>query len=252
MTDTILQQVTKLVKRTMEVVNSTRPLATFDYVPTTGYEPSHRYTPTRTLRRSDEVREIVRPKRSRQSWDENHDRSRNKNGPQSSKREPPGEGTLLSTAQQGSIPKPFRVSDGIKVTSNAKEATTHDYDTKTTKHVEALVDRPLLKTRGSIPSQGTQPHTCRTSRRGMLYGDSSHYHWWIYGRHHLVSIEGPNARNAGHRVTVSTMLFDGREDPHFTSPHNDTLVVELKVVNALVRRILIDTGSSVDIITWEC
>ena len=47
------------------------------------------------------------------------------------------------------------------------------------------------------------------------------------------------------------MTFDGREGQYFSSLHNDALVVELKVPNALVRRIFIDTGSSVDIITWE-
>jgi len=51
---------------------------------------------------------------------------------------------------------------------------------------------------------------------------------------------------------VPTMVFDGCEGPHFTSPYNDPLVVELKVASALVRRILIDTGSSINIITWDC
>jgi len=35
-------------------------------------------------------------------------------------------------------------------------------------------------------------------------------------------------------------------------PHNDPLVVQLKIATALVRRVLIDTESSVDIITLEC
>jgi len=37
------------------------------------------------------------------------------------------------------------------------------------------------------------------------------------------------------RVKIPTIVFDSREDPHFTSPHNDPLVVELKVASALVR-----------------
>jgi len=36
MTDTILQQLTEQVKKTMEVVNSARPLPTSDYVPIAG------------------------------------------------------------------------------------------------------------------------------------------------------------------------------------------------------------------------
>ena len=48
------------------------------------------------------------------------------------------------------------------------------------------------------------------------------------------------------------MVFDGEQGSRFTSPHNDLLVVEMKVASAIVRRILIDTRSSVDIITWDC
>jgi len=45
---------------------------------------------------------------------------------------------------------------------------------------------------------------------------------------------------------VPAMVFDGCEGPYFTSPHNN---LELKVASTLVRRILIDSKSSVDIIT---
>ncbi|KAJ8442978.1 hypothetical protein Cgig2_019551 [Carnegiea gigantea] len=56
----------------------------------------------------------------------------------------------------------------------------------------------------------------------------------------------------GTRVTVPTMVFGGREAAHFAPPHNDSLVVEMKVASAIIWRILIDTGSSVNIITWDC
>ncbi|KAJ8432194.1 LOW QUALITY PROTEIN: hypothetical protein Cgig2_013736 [Carnegiea gigantea] len=55
----------------------------------------------------------------------------------------------------------------------------------------------------------------------------------------------------GSRVTVPTMVFGREQGPHFTSPHNNPLVVGMKVASAIVERILIDTGSSVDIITWD-
>ena len=48
------------------------------------------------------------------------------------------------------------------------------------------------------------------------------------------------------------MGFSGGEGPRFTSPQNDLLVVEMKVASAIVQRILINMGSSVDIITWDC
>jgi len=44
------------------------------------------------------------------------------------------------------------------------------------------------------------------------------------------------------------MVF-GEQGLRFTTPHNDPLVVEMKVTSAIVRRILIDMKSSVDIIT---
>ncbi|KAJ8449211.1 LOW QUALITY PROTEIN: hypothetical protein Cgig2_021675 [Carnegiea gigantea] len=65
----------------------------------------------------------------------------------------------------------------------------------------------------------------------------------------LLSLE---VMQRGVRLTTPTMVFSGREAPHFASPHNDPMVVEMKVASAIVQRILIDTGSSVDIITWDC
>ncbi|KAJ8430452.1 hypothetical protein Cgig2_030108 [Carnegiea gigantea] len=53
-------------------------------------------------------------------------------------------------------------------------------------------------------------------------------------------------------TTVPTMVFGGKEAPRFASPHNDPLVIEMKIASAIVRRILIDMGSSVDIIIWDC
>ncbi|KAJ8442433.1 LOW QUALITY PROTEIN: hypothetical protein Cgig2_018710 [Carnegiea gigantea] len=53
-TDTILQQVTEQVKRTMATVNSIRPLPTFDYIPIAGCEPSHKHAPAGSLCRSNE------------------------------------------------------------------------------------------------------------------------------------------------------------------------------------------------------
>ncbi|KAJ8438305.1 hypothetical protein Cgig2_018785 [Carnegiea gigantea] len=47
------------------------------------------------------------------------------------------------------------------------------------------------------------------------------------------------------------MVFRGKDAPRFVSPHNDPVVVEMKIASAIVRRILVDTGSSVDIITWD-
>ncbi|KAJ8425244.1 LOW QUALITY PROTEIN: hypothetical protein Cgig2_015851 [Carnegiea gigantea] len=56
----------------------------------------------------------------------------------------------------------------------------------------------------------------------------------------------------GSRVIIPKMVFGGGEDTLFTSLQNDPLVVKMKVASAIARRILIDTASSVDIITWDC
>ncbi|KAJ8419709.1 hypothetical protein Cgig2_012096 [Carnegiea gigantea] len=60
------------------------------------------------------------------------------------------------------------------------------------------------------------------------------------------------AHEQGSRVTVPTMVFRGEQGPHFTSLYNDLLVEEMKVASAIMRRILIETGSFVDIVTWDC
>jgi len=52
-------------------------------------------------------------------------------------------------------------------------------------------------------------------------------------------------------MTIPTMTFDSWEGCSFSFPHDDPMVVELKVVSALVCRILIDTGSLANIITWD-
>ncbi|KAJ8438076.1 hypothetical protein Cgig2_025481 [Carnegiea gigantea] len=54
------------------------------------------------------------------------------------------------------------------------------------------------------------------------------------------------------RVTVPTMVFGREQGPRFTSLYNYPLVVEMKVASAIVQRILINTRSFVDIITWDC
>jgi len=49
-----------------------------------------------------------------------------------------------------------------------------------------------------------------------------------------------------------TMTFGPEDMRPLQTPHNDPLVVQLKIATTMVRRVLVDTGSSVDIITVEC
>jgi len=48
------------------------------------------------------------------------------------------------------------------------------------------------------------------------------------------------------------MVFGREQGPRFTSSYNKPLVVEMKVASTIMQRILVETGSSVDIITWDC
>ncbi|KAJ8428700.1 hypothetical protein Cgig2_018480 [Carnegiea gigantea] len=58
------------------------------------------------------------------------------------------------------------------------------------------------------------------------------------------------AFDQGPCIAAPTMVFGGKDAREFASPHNDPLVVEMKIPSAIVRRILVDTGSYVDIIKW--
>ncbi|KAJ8435076.1 hypothetical protein Cgig2_032967 [Carnegiea gigantea] len=90
-------------------------------------------------------------------------------------------------------------------------------------------------------------------RRRMLHQNSSHYCQWIWGRHHSVRLESSTSRSTAEESSHSAHNgVRGRgEGLRFTSPHNDPLVLEMKVASAIVRRILIDTGSSVDTIIGD-
>ena len=48
------------------------------------------------------------------------------------------------------------------------------------------------------------------------------------------------------------MTFSLEDMRPFQIPDNDALVIQPKNVTAMVRRTLVDTGSSVNIITLEC
>lgn len=71
MLDTLLQQVTEQVKKTMEVVSSTMLLPTFDYAPTARYELSHRHAHTVSLLKDYDAQEIVRHEINRQPQEQN-------------------------------------------------------------------------------------------------------------------------------------------------------------------------------------
>ncbi|XP_056688301.1 uncharacterized protein [Spinacia oleracea] len=52
--------------------------------------------------------------------------------------------------------------------------------------------------------------------------------------------------------TAPVMTFGGNTSHPIQESHDDPLVIEMKVANSTVRRVLVDSGSSADIITLKC
>ncbi|KAJ8424707.1 LOW QUALITY PROTEIN: hypothetical protein Cgig2_017953 [Carnegiea gigantea] len=61
--------------KVVEVASFARPLPYFEYVPTTGYEPSHRHAPVMSQRHSEGMKEAPHANKNGRSQKENRDRS---------------------------------------------------------------------------------------------------------------------------------------------------------------------------------
>ena len=48
------------------------------------------------------------------------------------------------------------------------------------------------------------------------------------------------------------MIVSPQDMRPLQNPHNDALVIQLKIATVMIRLILVDIGSSTDIITLEC
>ncbi|KAJ8420021.1 hypothetical protein Cgig2_006408 [Carnegiea gigantea] len=68
---------------------------------------------------------------------------------------------------------------------------------------------------------------------------------------HKDCVAGVDPDRALYSEKLQPMIFDGREGGSFSFLLDDQMVVELKVASVLVHRILIDTRSSVNIITYD-
>ncbi|KAJ8427592.1 LOW QUALITY PROTEIN: hypothetical protein Cgig2_032780 [Carnegiea gigantea] len=215
----------------MEAIDSTKPL------PTIGCEPSHRHDPAGLLCRSDKVREIARPERNGRSQDRNNDRSV----------WPPDEHIRRPQANLRTLqlrPHHMQLITIVRLSLKSKRK-------------PQILEKELLGG-GALPNalqlgsvhaaQHNPEHAepreeeCSTEVVAAITGG------YVEGIT-PVSIECQNVGDAGSCITVPTMVFDGREGLHFSSPYTDPLVVELKVTNTLVHQIKIDTGSSIEIIT---
>ncbi|KAJ8420599.1 hypothetical protein Cgig2_020755 [Carnegiea gigantea] len=117
---------------------------------------------------------------------------------------------------------------------------------------DGLLSSALTASAHEVPFRRRTTQECSTEvvatiARGYKKGITrSAWKAQLQGAQHVLTIE------QGTWFTVPTMAFGGREAPHLTSSYNDPLVVEMKVASAIIQRILIDTGSLVDVITWDC
>ncbi|KAJ8430169.1 LOW QUALITY PROTEIN: hypothetical protein Cgig2_028055 [Carnegiea gigantea] len=295
-THNIMQQVTEQLKKAMEAANSTRPLPAFDYVPTVGYEPSHRHAPARSHHHSDEERLLVQigkdgPRtstttdpseqmhgkaagrnlgdRQSQSWTRCrtqpiHDTlpgSRSRSKPQSLRVKPQEgdapwsvgqienalvavplescavrEHPMLKRPQPMTMtPKPNNVQHYCEFHEENMHTTAECRELR--KALHELIDH-FLK-RGSLflhkEHEPARPEPrekeCSTEIVATTTGGYVEGIIWFVWK---ASSEERSRSSWLNRGAVPNDVFDGRDGSHFTSPHNDPLVVEMKVASAIV------------------
>ncbi|KAJ8433717.1 LOW QUALITY PROTEIN: hypothetical protein Cgig2_004346 [Carnegiea gigantea] len=116
---------------------------------------------------------------------------------------------------------------------------------------------PNLKTSREIEGRGSFERNV-SPRAPNLKMKNAPLRYWppLSGDTWNIALGLPERLNFGERSKFSWLNRGADTVPtvgsHFTSPHNNPLVVERKVASAIIRSILIDTGSLVDISTWEC
>ena len=54
----------------------------------------------------------------------------------------------------------------------------------------------------------------------------------------------------GYMPQLDDIVFTQADASWVHNPHEDTLVITTKVANSLVHRLLVDSGSAVDILYW--
>ncbi|KAJ8435522.1 hypothetical protein Cgig2_032109 [Carnegiea gigantea] len=219
----------------MEAVNSARPLPHVDYVPTAGCEPSHRCACLPSPHRTEREREAPRSNRIGQPYTGNHDRhaaaATRPSGHQFKGRRrsplwlPPC--MRLTCGGRPSLKNRSRPPDAEGKLRNG-HTTAECHELKKALHELAP---PFLREEREPAQPQPWDEECSTEV--------------------VVTIAGGYAEGMT-RSAWKAQLRGAQEAPHFASPHNDPLMVEMKIASVIVRRILIDTGSSMDTITWDC
>ncbi|KAJ8451346.1 hypothetical protein Cgig2_014118 [Carnegiea gigantea] len=270
----------------MEAANSARSLLHFDYVLTHGGEPSHRpewyHLPViqsesgRYLGRigavgtiwssSLDAQQRQRPNQQllpllMQPIPGESSGSRNRNRFPSLGGRSQVRGPILRRLPPITVPlKPQNARKYCEFYEQSGHTTTECRELKRALH--ELVDKgqiaqflkrgPRFLRREQEPAQPlSRDEECSTEVVSIIAGGYAERMTRSAWKPQLRSAQQVLTTEQGPRTMVPTMVFGGKEAPRFAYPHNDPLVVEMKIASVIVRRILIDTGSSIDIITWD-
>ncbi|KAJ8419983.1 LOW QUALITY PROTEIN: hypothetical protein Cgig2_021355 [Carnegiea gigantea] len=104
-----------------------------------------------------------------------------------------------------------------------------------------LGELPSVRNKSRLPSLEERPRaenrSLHSPNHGMKSARRKSWPLLLEAMHKVLTIE------QGSRTTVPTMVFGRKEAPYFVSPHNDPLVIEMKIASTIVR--------FVDIITLD-
>ncbi|KAJ8419480.1 hypothetical protein Cgig2_006638 [Carnegiea gigantea] len=234
MANAIMQQVSE------QAASSAKPFPRFIYVPTMGSEPSHMHDPVASHRHNERVQEAPHVNEDRRSREVPRHSIRAKahlNHHTSYGR--PAKLTTASTpyathSRQTAWPPPM--TSAPKPQNARKYCEFHEQNGYTTAEC-----RELRKALYELADKGQ-----------IFEAGSAKASLGLLGRLNFREPSRSLPLNKGEASQSPPWCLVGEESSRFISPHTDPLVLEIKVASAIVRKILIDAGSSVDIITWDC
>ncbi|KAJ8427058.1 hypothetical protein Cgig2_006735 [Carnegiea gigantea] len=226
-------------------------------VPTMGCEPSHRHALV-----GSPLREIAHPERDGQSQGEYRNRSKGVVASRAHKTIPRKPAKSATAKSQQGRSMPYTTHSGCTSWFEEQEQTSKPRG-EILRRQRALKRRPIReRTRGPL-SEALQPqnvqkyyefheqsgHTtaeCRELKKALheladkvwivttIADEYAEGITWSTWKAQLRGAQQALTAETGSCVTVPSMVFDRREGSHFPSPHNDLLVVELKVASALI------------------
>ncbi|KAJ8420669.1 LOW QUALITY PROTEIN: hypothetical protein Cgig2_025353 [Carnegiea gigantea] len=246
--DAITRQVSEQVKRVMEVVGPAKPPLPLEYPLVHEGEPSHRPEGIPSLRPMECSREVARLDRS--------DRFPTRRRRGHAAVEPVGRSARGTTAVSTTASTPYATHSRRTVWLEEQEQTSQPGHPMLRRPPPMAVP-PDLRMPGSIVNSTSRAGIPRPNALAPPPPRDEECSTEVVAtiaawKAQLRSAQQVHIVEQGPCLTAPTMVFGGKDAPRFASPQNDPLVVEMKIASAIVRRIRVDTGSFVDIITWDC